>query len=90
MLLAKILRKRQSCLIVCSWVVMLMVCSAKKDRTLDVICMSPGDFEMWFWGIQIVKHYPPGSWSLHHGRGSDHDMSLFASKSTFKVWPGAV
>lgn len=69
---------------------LIVVCSAKKDRTLDVICMSPGDFEMWFWGIQIVKHYPPGSWSLHHGRGSDHDMSLFTSKSTFKVWPGAV
>ena len=38
-------------------------CSEKKDRSLDVICSNAAEFELWFWGIQIVKHYPPSSWN---------------------------
>ncbi|MEW5304415.1 MAG: hypothetical protein WDW36_007026 [Sanguina aurantia] len=38
---------------------------AKKERTLDVICNSPNEFELWFWGVQIVKHYPPQAWAAH-------------------------
>ncbi|GAX81426.1 hypothetical protein CEUSTIGMA_g8856.t1 [Chlamydomonas eustigma] len=36
----------------------------KKDRTLDVISSNETEFEMWYWGIQIVKYYPPGTWLL--------------------------
>lgn len=42
-----------------------MGCRAKKERTLDVICNSPNEFELWFWGVQIVKHYPPQAWAAH-------------------------
>ncbi|KAG2441550.1 hypothetical protein HXX76_003171 [Chlamydomonas incerta] len=31
----------------------------KRERTLDVICRDPYEFEMWFWGVQIIRYYPP-------------------------------
>ncbi|GIL48326.1 hypothetical protein Vafri_4613 [Volvox africanus] len=31
----------------------------KRSRTLDVICNSKHDYEMWYWGVQIIMHYPP-------------------------------
>ncbi|PNH11006.1 hypothetical protein TSOC_002191, partial [Tetrabaena socialis] len=36
---------------------------SKRERTLDVICNTPNEFEMWFWGVQIIRYYPPHSWS---------------------------
>ncbi|GLC74622.1 hypothetical protein PLESTF_001536100 [Pleodorina starrii] len=34
---------------------------SKRPRTLDVVCRSKQEFEMWFWGVQIITHYPPSS-----------------------------
>ncbi|KXZ53219.1 hypothetical protein GPECTOR_7g1112 [Gonium pectorale] len=35
----------------------------RNERTLDVICHTVYEFEMWFWGVQIIRHYPPSAWS---------------------------
>lgn len=29
--------------------------SKRKERSLDVICLNHGDFEMWYWGIQVSE-----------------------------------
>eukprot|EP00798_Chlamydomonas_sp_ICE-L_P032379 gene32379-2571_t len=35
-----------------------------KERSLDVICSDHQlEFEMWFWGLQVVRHYPPQQWT---------------------------
>lgn len=36
-----------------------MPCSNKKERTLDVIANSEDEFNLWFWGVQILVQYPP-------------------------------
>ncbi|GFR46259.1 hypothetical protein Agub_g7811 [Astrephomene gubernaculifera] len=34
-----------------------------RELTLDVICNTVNEFEMWYWGVQIIRYYPPHTWS---------------------------
>jgi len=31
----------------------------QSERTLDVICGDQREFELWYWGLQVVRSYPP-------------------------------
>lgn len=44
----------------------------QKERTLDVICTHMGDFELWFWGVQVVLNYPPQAWNAQLQQRADN------------------
>jgi hypothetical protein len=31
-----------------------------RERSLDLVCRSPGDFDVWFWGLRLVADWARG------------------------------
>ena len=47
---------------------------SKRERSLDVICNNHSDFEMWYWGIQVVRSYPPSKFHAFLAQRSEDQL----------------